>query len=78
MRGIELEDYDAFLLRIKRAVWKHICYHILNREPQGICFMAQGSSNLVLCDVQEEWGGVGGGREAQEGRDMCIPLADSC
>ena len=40
--------------------------------------MAQGSSNLVLCDVQEEWGRVGGGREAQEGRDMCIPLADSC
>ena len=22
--------------------------------------------------------GVGGGREAQEGRDMCIPVADSC
>ena len=40
--------------------------------------MAQGSSNLVLCDIQEEWGGVGGGREVQEGWDMCIPVADSC
>ena len=24
------------------------------------------------------WGGVGGGREVQEGGDICIPVADSC
>ena len=28
MRGIELEDYDAFLLRIKRVAWKHIYYNM--------------------------------------------------
>ena len=30
---------------------------------------------MVLCDDQPRrvgWGGVGGGREAQEGRDMCV------
>ena len=37
-----------------------------------------GSSNLVLCDNLQEWDGVGGRREAQEGGDTCIPMADSC
>ena len=31
-----------------------------------------------LCDNLEGWDGVGGGREAQEGGDVCIPMADSC
>ena len=33
---------------------------------------------LVLCDNLEGWNGEGGGKEAQEGEDMCIPMADSC
>ena len=33
---------------------------------------------LVLCDNPEGWNGEGGGKEAQEGEDMCIPMADSC
>ena len=35
-----------------------------------------GSSNLVLCDNLEDR--VGGGREVQEGGDICMPMADSC
>ena len=31
-----------------------------------------------LCDNLDGWDGVGGGKEAQEGRDICISLADSC
>ena len=49
-----------------------------NRQPEGICCMTQGNSNLVLSDTREEWDRVGGGREVQEGGDMCIPMADSC
>ena len=30
--------------------------------------------NPVPCDNLEEWDGMGGGREVQEGGDMCIPL----
>ena len=26
----------------------------------------------------EGWGGEGDGREFQNGRDICIPMADSC
>ena len=37
-----------------------------------------GSSNLVLCDNLEGQDWVGDGREVQEGRDICIPMADSC
>ena len=37
-----------------------------------------GSSNLVLCDNLEGWDGVGGGRNIQEGGDICLPVADSC
>ena len=37
-----------------------------------------GSSNSVLCDNLEGWDEVGGGKEVQEGRDILIPVADSC
>ena len=30
------------------------------------------------CSVTTQKGGVGGGREVQEGRDICIPMAYSC
>ena len=32
----------------------------------------------MLRDNLEGWDGVGGGREAQEGEVICIPMADSC
>ena len=31
-----------------------------------------------LCINLEGWGGEGDGREFQNGRDICIPMADSC
>ena len=27
---------------------------------------------------EEEWDEEGGGKEIQKGRDICIPVADSC
>ena len=42
----------------------------------GSCYRAQSS---VLCDDLEGWDvGVGGRREAQEGKNIGIPVADSC
>ena len=34
--------------------------------------------NPVFCENLEGWEGVGGGRAVQEGRDICMPIADSC
>ena len=31
-----------------------------------------------LCINLEGWFGEGNGREVQEGKDICIPMADSC
>ena len=31
-----------------------------------------------LCINLEGWYGEGNGREVQKGRDICIPMADSC
>ena len=31
-----------------------------------------------LCINLEGWDGEGGGREVQEGEDICTPMADSC
>ena len=31
-----------------------------------------------LCINLERWDGEGGGREVQEGGNICIPMADSC
>ena len=36
-----------------------------------------GNPKLVLCDKLEGWNGEDGGREVQEGGDICIPMADS-
>ena len=35
-----------------------------------------GSSNPVLSDNLEEWDGMGGGRDVQEGGDILTPMAD--
>ena len=43
----------------------------------GICCLMLGAQPGAL-DNLEEWYGVGGGREIQEGRDTCAPVADSC
>ena len=32
----------------------------------------------MLCDNPDWWDWVGGGREVQEGEEICIPMADSC
>ena len=32
----------------------------------------------MLYDYLEGWDGEGDGRGFQEGRDICIPVADSC
>ena len=32
----------------------------------------------MICDDLEWWDGRGGGREAIEGGDICIYMADSC
>ena len=31
-----------------------------------------------LCINLERWDGEGDGKEVQKGRDICIPMADSC
>ena len=36
------------------------------------------NSNPMLCDKLEGWDRVEGGREVQEGGDICISAADSC
>ena len=43
----------------------------------GICCMTL-EFQPGLCDNLEGWDGMGGGRDVQEGGDMCIPMVDSC
>ena len=50
----------------------------VKQTASGSLFCDAGSSNLVLCDNLEGWDRVGGGREIQEGGNICIPTADSC
>ena len=40
--------------------------------------MSLGEHTLGLWDSLEGWGGMEGGRELQEGGDICIPMAESC
>ena len=62
--------------------------HLLQWQGDLLSLSHQGSSNHKLfredtgssnlCDNLDGWEGVGGGREVQEGGDMCTPMADSC
>ena len=49
----------------------------LNRKPVGTCGMTQ-KTQLGLYDNPEGWDGVGVGKGVQGGRDICIPMVDSC
>ena len=45
----------------------------MEQTAGGICCRTQGTQTQALGQP----GGVGGGREAHEGGDMCIPVAES-
>ena len=53
---------------------------IANGKIDSSCEVAIVHRELspVLFDNLEGWHGLGGGREFQEGGDMCIPMADPC
>ena len=53
----------------------NIHYHMQNRQPVGICCR---ELRLGLSNNLEGWDGVGGGRQGQEGGNMCISMCDSC
>ena len=44
-------------------------------KPVGL--FLKGNLGLELCDNLEGWEKVGGGRDVQEGGDICIPMANS-
>ena len=44
----------------------------------GNLLYGSGNWKKGLCVSLEGWDGKGGGREFQQGRDMCIPTADLC
>ena len=53
-------------------------YITMPKIASGDLLCDVGSSNLVLCGNLEGWDGVGGGRKAQEGGDIYLPVVDSC
>ena len=48
--------------------------HVQNRKLIGTCREHRNLS-LQLCDALEGWDGRRGGREAQQGGDICIHIA---
>ena len=59
------------------SIEKHTLSHAKQIASEIVLYDA-GNSNLVLWDNLEEWDGMGGEREVQEGGNICIFLADSC
>ena len=61
---------------MERITWKLILPYE-NREPIGICCMAQESQTGALCQPRGvRWGGRW--EKDSKGGDICIPMADSC
>ena len=48
----------------------------VDRWPMGICCVTQETQTGALNDLV--WECLGGGREIQEGGDICIPMVNSC
>ena len=49
----------------------------IDSQGEGICCMAK-KTQQGLCSNLEGWNGEGDGREVQKGKDIFIPMADSC
>ena len=63
--GVPLPSPETYITMCKiDSQWEFAVW--LRKLKQGLCINLEG------------WDGVGDGREVQKGRDICIPLADSC
>ena len=58
-----------------RKVTRKLILPSVNREPMGICCVAQESQTGLGINL-EGWGGEGDGREVQKAGDTCTPVAD--
>ena len=68
--------------------WVNLCFPRFpdSLEKKTTVYFKMANGNLLydlelkwgLCNNLEGWERVGGGREVQEGGDICIPMASSC
>ena len=63
--------------QIETVAWKHTHY-LCKTDVQWEFVVWHRELNPVLCDNLKGWDGMGDGRETLKGRDICIPMADSC
>ena len=56
----------------------NMCITIRKTDGQWEFSVCCREFNPVLCDYLEGWDGVGDGRDLPEGKDMFIPMTDSC
>ena len=68
LTGVKREDSKGDT----SCVWIYICFPV--RVFGGLKFRW----NPGLCDNLKGWDGLGGGKEVQEGGDVCTPMTDSC
>ena len=61
----------------EKVTWKLMRFMCtLDRQWESAVWLREPQRGL--CSNSERWDGVGGGREAQEGELVCIPVADPC
>ena len=59
----------------QRVALKHTLLYV---DSEWEFAIDAGNPKLVLSDNLEAWDSMGDGREASEGGDLCIPMANSC
>jgi len=67
--------FQARVLEWIAIAFSHICTTMCKRDSLREPAVKHRKLSLVLCDDLVWWNGAGG-REAQEGGDMCIHTAD--
>ena len=63
---------------MERVTWMETYITICTIDSQREFAVWLRKLNQGLCINLEGWGGEGNGREFQKGRDICVPMADSC
>ena len=73
---MDMERGEERVRFMERVTWK-LTLPYVNRQPMGICCMAQETQTGALYQ-SKGWDGEGDGREFQKGGDVCVSMGDSC
>ena len=73
---MDMERGEERVRCMEKVTWKLTSPYVKSMAKRNLLY-GSGNSNRGCINL-EGWDREGDGREFQKGRDICIPMADSC